>query len=311
MAAQARTMHFYYTDPQGTVLAKTDVQGNILARYDYKPYGGLVSGQGPDGPGYTGHVNDLETGLVYMQARHYDPVGRFLSEDPVGPEPGNIFSFNRYAYANNNPVRFTDPTGRCAEYYSKKQGGGCKVNIQSGLKGKALAAAKKAQKSLEGALNRYDKKINALSGNANVKIVNSQGKVIGSMTGSEIKAVWNGTKFTVTSNMNYRNGGAGGGTGGIWNGSSFSGHSGLNASAVSQYATAAGWYKQSPLAGVSTLVFHELGHETHFGMGLTQKYPVTSTIEWPREWGASSAGNAMAGSVGASFNCSIPGGCMP
>ncbi len=114
MAAQARTMHFYYTDPQGTVLAKTDVQGNILARYDYKPYGGLVSGQGPDGPGYTGHVNDLETGLVYMQARHYDPVGRFLSEDPVGPEPGNIFSFNRYAYANNNPVRFTDPTGRCA-----------------------------------------------------------------------------------------------------------------------------------------------------------------------------------------------------
>jgi hypothetical protein len=67
MAVQARTVHLYYTDPQGTVLAKTDAQGNILARYDYRPYGGVVSGDGPDGPGYTGHVRDPETGLVYMQ----------------------------------------------------------------------------------------------------------------------------------------------------------------------------------------------------------------------------------------------------
>ena len=33
--------------------------------------------------GYTGHVGD-NTGLVYMQARYYDPViGRFYSNDPV------------------------------------------------------------------------------------------------------------------------------------------------------------------------------------------------------------------------------------
>ncbi len=111
MAAQARTMHFYYTDPQGTVLAKTDAQGNILARYDYKPYGGVVSGQGPNGPGYTGHENDTETGLVYMQARYYDPVGRFLSPDPVGPGVGSLFGFNRYDYADNNPIINVDPTG--------------------------------------------------------------------------------------------------------------------------------------------------------------------------------------------------------
>jgi RHS repeat-associated protein len=57
-------------------------------------------------------VQDPETGLVYMQARYYQARGQFLSPDPVGPSPGNIFSFNRYAYANNNPVRFTDPDGR-------------------------------------------------------------------------------------------------------------------------------------------------------------------------------------------------------
>jgi RHS repeat-associated protein len=115
------TVYLEYTDPQGTVLAEADVQGHIVARYDYRPYGGVVSGSGPNGPGYTGHVQDPETGLVYMQARYYQARGQFLSPDPVGPSPGDIFSFNRYAYANNNPARYTDPDGRCADGLSCDQ----------------------------------------------------------------------------------------------------------------------------------------------------------------------------------------------
>ena len=44
--------------------------------------------------------------------RYYDPgIGRFLSIDAVeARESGD--NFNRYAYANNNPYRFTDPDGR-------------------------------------------------------------------------------------------------------------------------------------------------------------------------------------------------------
>ncbi|MEC8926136.1 MAG: RHS repeat-associated core domain-containing protein, partial [Pseudomonadota bacterium] len=62
--------------------------------------------------GYTGHVGD-NTGLVYMQARYYDPViGRFYSNDPIGFR--DVHSFNRYAYANNNPYKYTDPDGRDA-----------------------------------------------------------------------------------------------------------------------------------------------------------------------------------------------------
>ena len=46
-----------------------------------------------------------------MQARYYDPViGRFYSNDPVGFT--NVHTFNRYAYANNNPYKYTDPDGR-------------------------------------------------------------------------------------------------------------------------------------------------------------------------------------------------------
>ncbi|WP_255418898.1 RHS repeat-associated core domain-containing protein [Paraglaciecola sp. MB-3u-78] len=50
-------------------------------------------------------------GLTYMQARYYDPViGRFYSNDPIGFR--DVHSFNRYAYANNNPYKYIDPDGR-------------------------------------------------------------------------------------------------------------------------------------------------------------------------------------------------------
>ncbi|MBT2143981.1 MULTISPECIES: RHS repeat-associated core domain-containing protein [unclassified Rhodanobacter] len=111
----AGTVTYVYTDPQGTPLAEADASGNITARFEYTPYGVSVPSMGaaPNGVGYTGHVSDPETGLVYMQARYYDAeVGRFLSVDPVGPSSGDGFGFNRYAYVNNNPYTFIDPDGR-------------------------------------------------------------------------------------------------------------------------------------------------------------------------------------------------------
>lgn len=110
---------YVYCDPQGTPLAEADASGNITATFEYTPYGTYAPrgtsqpGPAPSGPGYTGHVNDPETKLVYMQARYYDPAtGHFLSVDPMVPEEGNTFNFNRYDYANNNPVVNLDPTGR-------------------------------------------------------------------------------------------------------------------------------------------------------------------------------------------------------
>ncbi len=113
--SHAGQVTYVYTDPQGTPLAEADASGNITAKFDYSPYGTAVASMSPapNGPGYTGHVNDPDTGLVYMQARYYDPVSaRFLSVDPKAPAAGNGFNFNRYSYANNNPINNIDPDGR-------------------------------------------------------------------------------------------------------------------------------------------------------------------------------------------------------
>lgn len=49
-------------------------------------------------------------GFYYMRARYYDPnVGRFISEDPIGFEGGDV---NLYAYVGNNPVSWIDPSGK-------------------------------------------------------------------------------------------------------------------------------------------------------------------------------------------------------
>ncbi len=51
-------------------------------------------------------------GLNDMNGRIQDAVtGRFLSPDTTVPHPGLTQSFNRYSYARNNPLTFTDPTG--------------------------------------------------------------------------------------------------------------------------------------------------------------------------------------------------------
>ena len=60
------------------------------------------------GFGVLGHVTDASTGgLIYMQARYYDPsLGRFVSEDP------GFDGQNWYAYSRDNPICYVDNNGR-------------------------------------------------------------------------------------------------------------------------------------------------------------------------------------------------------
>lgn len=125
--AAPETVTYVYSDLQGTVLAEADEIGNVTAQFDYRGFGRSVLGGSPNGPGYAGHVNEADTGLVYMQARYYDPdIGRFLSPDPVWADDATGANFNRYWYANNNPVKFIDPDGRCTGSRIVKAGGLCR-----------------------------------------------------------------------------------------------------------------------------------------------------------------------------------------
>lgn len=111
-AAAKTTVTYIHSDILGSVIAKSNVYGRITERTDYEAYGEQTNGQ-KAGIGYTGHLEAPELGLTYMQQRYYDPsIGRFYSNDPVGFNTANLMTFNRYAYANNNPYKYVDPDGR-------------------------------------------------------------------------------------------------------------------------------------------------------------------------------------------------------
>ena len=96
----------------------TNSAGNELATNRYDSFGKLVAQTGSlpfaSTYTYTGREWDAEAGLYYYRARYYDPaVGRFISEDPIG----FAGCLNFYAYVENNPVNFIDPSGQLAFFY--------------------------------------------------------------------------------------------------------------------------------------------------------------------------------------------------
>ena len=63
--------------------------------------------------GYTGHemLNDFD--IINMNGRLYNPVlGRFLSPDNLVQMPDNAQRYNRYSYCLNNPLKYTNPSGK-------------------------------------------------------------------------------------------------------------------------------------------------------------------------------------------------------
>jgi RHS repeat-associated protein len=112
------TATYLHADLLGSPRKATSQTQALVWQEHYDPYGLKLNGVN-DKIGYTGHAYDSESGYTYMQARFYDAaVGRFLSIDPVGFQDSSPFTFNRYSYANNNPYRYTDPTGMCPIYVS-------------------------------------------------------------------------------------------------------------------------------------------------------------------------------------------------
>ncbi len=62
--------------------------------------------------GYTGHEHLPEFNLINMNGRMYDPlIARMLSPDNYVQSTSSTQAYNRYSYAYNNPLKYTDPSG--------------------------------------------------------------------------------------------------------------------------------------------------------------------------------------------------------
>jgi len=116
-----RTRSYLHGDPLGTMETVSAEQG-LSERLSFDPWGKRRSAADWEDPaperttgvtrGYTDHEMLESLGLINMNGRLYDPeIGRFLSPDPFVQSPFDGQTYNRYAYARNNPLSNTDPTG--------------------------------------------------------------------------------------------------------------------------------------------------------------------------------------------------------
>ena len=101
-------------DRLGSTTLLTDNTGTPVGAAAYTPYGArTVTGV----TSALGHGGELHTPAgTYLRARHYQPgIGQFLSADTVQPNAPGTQGWNPYAYANNNPTKWVDPTGHYAQ----------------------------------------------------------------------------------------------------------------------------------------------------------------------------------------------------
>lgn len=104
-------MHYYLADGLGSVRALADENGDVAQTYEYSVFGEIISQTGSvENPfTYTAREWEPEVGLYYYRARFYDAhAGRFLSEDPLGLDAGDL-NLHRYVY--NNTMNVVDPFG--------------------------------------------------------------------------------------------------------------------------------------------------------------------------------------------------------
>jgi RHS repeat-associated protein len=104
--AKLGCLKFYHSDHLGSSAVATTSTGTPVYRHSYWPYGGDRSIVGSFTPKYQFNFKEKDaSGFYDYGARMYNDVtGRWLSADSVLTEAA-------YAYANNNPLFYTDPTG--------------------------------------------------------------------------------------------------------------------------------------------------------------------------------------------------------
>jgi RHS repeat-associated protein len=119
---ETTTVRYFHRDHLGSTSMLTDASGTVVERLSYDVWGKRRFTTGaPDlsdsivsqvDRGFTNHEHLEELALIHMNGRLYDAtIARFVSADPIIADPLSTLAFNRYAYVDNNPMTYTDPTG--------------------------------------------------------------------------------------------------------------------------------------------------------------------------------------------------------
>ena len=119
-------MRYLTLDHLGSTDRIVDAAGNVVVAESFGTYGNRRKSTWTGVPtaaelakiaavtrdGFTGHEQLDNLDLIHMNGRVYDPqLGRFISADAFVTLPYDGQGLNRYAYALNNPLAFTDPSG--------------------------------------------------------------------------------------------------------------------------------------------------------------------------------------------------------
>jgi RHS repeat-associated protein len=129
---QSMSVEYLLTDHLGSTCLTTDSSGASVSERRYSPFGEIRyswTANPSTTPPYTlirytftsqySYLDDPASsasqgfGLMFYVSRWYDPsLGRFTQLDSIVPtSTQGTQAWDRYAYVNNNPVRYTDPTG--------------------------------------------------------------------------------------------------------------------------------------------------------------------------------------------------------
>ena len=121
--------YFVFKDYLGSILTLADKNGNVVQEQSFDAWGRYrntedwtyedvnpptldIDGDFSWLRGYTGHEYLPQFSLIHMNGRLYDPLlGRMLSPDNFVHTDFGTQGYNRYSYAGNNPLKYTDPSG--------------------------------------------------------------------------------------------------------------------------------------------------------------------------------------------------------
>ncbi len=119
-------LYYPTMDYLGSLVALADHLGNRIESYSYDAWGrmrdynnwnnyideGSLTYFDILGRGFTGHEHMSDYRLINMNGRVYDPIlSQFIQPDNQVQVSDFTAGYNRYAYALNNPLTYTDPSG--------------------------------------------------------------------------------------------------------------------------------------------------------------------------------------------------------